>query len=47
VEDLEMPPVAKRAKFPALTKDEIAKFSAWISQGSNGPENSAAKVPPR
>jgi Planctomycete cytochrome C len=47
VEDLEMPPVAKRAKFPALTKDEIAKLSAWISQGSNGPENSAAKVPPR
>jgi hypothetical protein len=28
VQDLEMPPLAKREKFPALTKDEIAKLKA-------------------
>ncbi|MBI3867455.1 MAG: ankyrin repeat domain-containing protein [Verrucomicrobia bacterium] len=38
VEDLEMPPVAKRSKFPALTKDEIAKLTAWIAQGAKWPE---------
>ena len=37
VEDLEMPPVAKREKFPALTKDEISKLSGWINQGANWP----------
>lgn len=43
VEDLEMPPVAKRGKFQAMTKEEIAKLSAWISQGSNWPENITLK----
>jgi mono/diheme cytochrome c family protein len=38
VEDLEMPPVAKRGKFPPLTKDEIAKLSGWIAEGANWPE---------
>lgn len=37
VEDLEMPPVAKREKFPALTKDEIAKLNGWIAEGANWP----------
>jgi hypothetical protein len=37
VEDLEMPPVAKRGKFPALTKDEIGKLSGWIAQGASWP----------
>lgn len=35
VEDLEMPPAARRAKYPALTKDEIAKLKGWIAQGAN------------
>ena len=30
VEDLEMPPLAKRAKYPALTKDEIGELQRWI-----------------
>ena len=38
VEDLEMPPVAKRGTFPALTRDEIAKLSGWIAQGANWPQ---------
>ncbi len=38
LEDLEMPPVAKRGKFPALTKDEIGKLNGWIAQGAAWPE---------
>jgi ankyrin repeat protein/mono/diheme cytochrome c family protein len=38
VEDLEMPPVAKRGKFPAMTKDETARLRAWIDQGAMWPE---------
>ena len=45
VEDLEMPPVAKRAKFPALTKDEIAKLIGWIAQGANWSEGTTLKTP--
>ncbi len=30
VEDLEMPPLGKRAKYPALTKDEITRLREWI-----------------
>jgi len=33
VEDLEMPPLSKRLKYPSLTKDEIQKLSLWIDQG--------------
>jgi ankyrin repeat protein/mono/diheme cytochrome c family protein len=45
VEDLEMPPVAKRGKFPALTKDEIAKLSGWIAQGANWPQGATVHAP--
>ena len=45
VEDLEMPPVGKREKFPALTKDEIAKLSGWIAQGANWPESVTLRAP--
>ena len=37
VEDLEMPPMAKRGKFPAMTKDETARLRAWIDQGAMWP----------
>jgi len=37
VEDLEMPPLGKRAKFPALTVEEIGKLSGWIAQGAEWP----------
>jgi hypothetical protein len=33
VEDLEMPPLAKRAKYPALSKDEVALLKSWIDEG--------------
>jgi mono/diheme cytochrome c family protein len=33
VEDLEMPPLAKRGKYPALTRDEVALLKSWIDQG--------------
>ena len=45
VEDLEMPPLGKRAKYPALTKDEIAKLSGWIAQGANWPESVTLRAP--
>jgi ankyrin repeat protein/mono/diheme cytochrome c family protein len=38
VEDLEMPPLNKREKFPALTKDEIARLSTWVDQGAVWPD---------
>lgn len=34
VEDLEMPPLAKRPKYAPLTKEEIQKLSLWIDQGT-------------
>lgn len=34
VEDMEMPPTDKRDKYPALTKDQISLFRAWIDQGA-------------
>jgi hypothetical protein len=34
VEDLEMPPLPKRAKFAALTKQEIATLRSWIAAGA-------------
>jgi mono/diheme cytochrome c family protein len=45
VEDLEMPPVGKREKFPALTKDEIGKLSGWIAQGANWPQGATLHAP--
>lgn len=34
VVDEEMPPVDKRDKYPALTKDQIGILRAWIDQGA-------------
>lgn len=45
VEDLEMPPVAKRGKFPALSKDEVQKLSGWIAQGANWPKDASLQAP--
>ena len=39
VEDLEMPPLEKREKYPALSKDEIQKLSGWIAQGAHWPKD--------
>lgn len=32
--DMEMPPLDKRDKYKALTKDEVALVRAWIDQGA-------------
>jgi hypothetical protein len=34
VEEMEMPPVEKRDRFPALTKEQIGILRAWIDQGA-------------
>ena len=34
VVDMEMPPLDKREKYPAFTKDQIALIRAWIDQGA-------------
>ncbi len=47
VEDMEMPPVGRRDKFPALTKDESAKLRAWIDQGAAWPAGATVQVPTR
>lgn len=44
-EDLEMPPLDKRAKYPALTKDEIEKLITWIAGGANWPEGAILQAP--
>ncbi len=41
IEDLEMPPRARRDRFPALSADEITRLEAWINQGASWPENAA------
>jgi N-acyl-D-amino-acid deacylase len=33
VEDLEMPPLAKRKNYPALTHEQIALLKSWIDEG--------------
>lgn len=38
VEDLEMPPVARRTKYPALTQYEITKVSVWIATAKRANE---------
>lgn len=34
IEDLEMPPLARREKYPALSKEEIARLRTWIDAGA-------------
>jgi len=42
IEDMEMPPSAQRAKYPALTPEELAKLDGWIKQGAPWPQSTAA-----
>ncbi|MCC7376006.1 MAG: ankyrin repeat domain-containing protein [Verrucomicrobiales bacterium] len=37
VPDMEMPPVGKRDKFPAVTPDELQRLRAWINAGAPWP----------
>ena len=34
IEDLEMPPLARREKYPALSAEEISLFRQWIDSGA-------------
>jgi ankyrin repeat protein len=38
VHEMEMPPVGKRKKFPALTQAEISLVRGWIDQGAKWPD---------
>jgi hypothetical protein len=33
VDEMEMPPLENRDNYPALTKEQVALFRAWIDQG--------------
>jgi mono/diheme cytochrome c family protein len=37
IEGMEMPPMPKRDKFAALTRDELERVRAWIEQGAAWP----------
>ncbi len=41
VEDMEMPPLGKREKYPALSDGEIGRISAWIDGGAAWPDGVA------
>ena len=43
---MEMPPLPKRDKFAAFTKDEVALVRAWIEQGAIWPAD-VVLSPPR
>ncbi len=45
MEDLEMPPLGRREKFPALTKDETTRLYAWIEQGARWPDGAIIHAP--
>lgn len=45
VPEMEMPPLDKRDRYPALTAGEIALVRAWIDQGVNWPEGLALAAP--
>lgn len=44
VEDLEMPPLGKREKFPPLTKEEVVRLRAWIDQGAGWPKGTTLQA---
>lgn len=45
IEDLEMPPIDKRDKYPMLTKKQIGLIRAWIDQGASWPKNVELTLP--
>jgi ankyrin repeat protein/mono/diheme cytochrome c family protein len=45
VEGMEMPPMPKRGKFAALTKEEIELLRAWIEQGAIWPADVVVSPP--
>jgi mono/diheme cytochrome c family protein len=45
VPESEMPPLAARGRFPALTTDEVAQLRAWIDQGAEWPTGVVLTLP--
>lgn len=47
IEDLEMPPLARREKYPALSSAEIARLRAWVDAGAPWPliKTASANLP--
>ena len=45
VEEMEMPPLDNRDKYPKITKEQIALIRAWIDQGAKWPENLKLALP--
>jgi mono/diheme cytochrome c family protein len=43
--DLEMPPAARRDRFPALSKEELQLLRAWVDQGAAWPEDVSLSPP--
>ena len=45
IDDLEMPPLRSRNKFPALTEQQVRLLRDWISQGAKWPSGVSLKAP--
>jgi ankyrin repeat protein len=45
VPDSEMPPRARRGRFPALRTDDVAVLRTWIDQGAEWPEDVSLSAP--
>ena len=43
IEDLEMPPLRSRGKFPALTSQQVQLLADWINQGAKWPADISLK----
>ena len=44
IEDLEMPPLSRRHKYPGLTSEEIERVRAWIDAGAPWPTAKSANA---
>jgi len=45
VEELEMPPVDKRDRYPQIKKEQVSLIRAWIDQGAKWPKDVVLAAP--
>lgn len=45
VEEMEMPPLDNRDKYPKITKEQISLIRAWIDQGAKWPDDVKLTLP--
>ena len=45
IEEMEMPPLDNRDKYPKITKEQIALIRAWIDQGAKWPDDVKLALP--